>query len=259
MEDINDLLYDDVEAKYLALQNKKKNRRKKKRKKRLLILLAACVLAALYFISDFSKVKSLDVRGNSFYTKQMVLQKVGLTYDSRYIVIPRFYLEWKLEKDDLIEDATVHKGLDGAITIDVKEKSIVGYYIDNGKNYALVNDGSSLVIDSAKLDTIVNYPLVDGFTAGERKKLAKSFGGKQKVDDSIVQMISEMVPYETSYDKHMVKIIMQDGNTIFTSYESMPLLNDYLGTLKRLKKSNVCLWPDAATHSIHNENCSKKE
>ncbi|MCB6603200.1 cell division protein FtsQ, partial [Erysipelatoclostridium ramosum] len=88
-----------VEAKYLALQNNKKNRRKKKRKKRLLILLAACVLAALYFISDFSKVKSLDVRGNSFYTKQMVLQKVGLTYDSRYIVIPRFYLEWKLEKD----------------------------------------------------------------------------------------------------------------------------------------------------------------
>lgn len=259
MEDINDLLYDDVEAKYLALQNKKKNRRKKKRKKRLLILLVALALAALYFISDFSKVKSLDVRGNSFYTKQMVLQKAGLTYDSRYIVIPRFYLEWKLEKDDLIEAATVHKELDGAITIEVKEKSIVGYYIDNGKNYALVNDGSSLVIDSAMLDTIVNYPLVDGFTAAERKKLAKSFGGKQKVEDSIVQMISEMVPYETSYDKHMVKIIMQDGNTIFTSYEPMPLLNDYLGTLKRLKKSNVCLWPDAATHSIHNENCSKKE
>lgn len=140
MEDINDLLYDDVEAKYLALQNKKKNRRKKKRKKRLLILLVALALAALYFISDFSKVKSLDVRGNSFYTKQMVLQKAGLTYDSRYIVIPRFYLEWKLEKDDLIEAATVHKELDGAITIEVKEKSIVGYYIDNGKNYALVND-----------------------------------------------------------------------------------------------------------------------
>ena len=63
----------------------------------------------------------------------MVLQKAGLTYDSRYIVIPRFYLEWKLEKDDLIEAATVHKELDGAITIEVKEKSIVGYYIDNGK------------------------------------------------------------------------------------------------------------------------------
>ena len=37
MEDINDLLYDDVEAKYLALQNKKKNRRKKKLKVRLII------------------------------------------------------------------------------------------------------------------------------------------------------------------------------------------------------------------------------
>ena len=259
MEEINDLLYDDVEAKYLALQNKKKNRKKRKRKNRLCFLLIAAALAAMYFISDFSKVKSLDVNGNVFYTKQAVLKKAGLSYDSRYIIIPRIYLEWKLEKDELIEDATVHKGLDGAIMIDIKEKSIIGYYVENGKNYALVNDGTSLEIESSKLDAIVNYPLVDGFTAEERKKLAKSFGGKEKVKDSIIAMMSEIIPYKTSYDSHMVKIIMQDGNTIFTSYESMPLLNDYLGTLKRLKKSNVCLWPDAATHAIHNENCSKKE
>ena len=76
MEDINDLLYDDVEAKYLALQNKKKNRRKKKRKKRLLILLVALACRAVYFIeSDFSKVKSLDeeipsIRNKWFFKRQ---------------------------------------------------------------------------------------------------------------------------------------------------------------------------------------------
>lgn len=259
MEDINDLLYDDVEAKYLALQNKKKNRKKKKRKRRLVILLAVTILIILYLISDFSKVKSLDVKGNIFYTKQDVLTKADLNYESRYLLVPGFYLEWQLEKDALIEDADVYKGLDGAITITIKEKGVVGYYIEDGKNYALVNDGSSMEIDSGRLDMIVNYPLIDGFDATQRIKLAKSFKGEEEVDANIIRMISEMAPYETSYDANMVKIVMQDGNTIYTSYDSIILLNDYLATLKRLKKSNACLWPDIATHSIHNEDCSKKE
>ena len=110
----------------------------------------------------------------------MVLQKAGLTYDSRYIVIPRFYLEWKLEKDDLIEAATVHKELDGAITIEVKEKSIVGYYIDNGKNYALVNDGSSLVIDSTMLDTIVNYRSWTALRLRSGKSLPKALAENRR-------------------------------------------------------------------------------
>ena len=72
-------------------------------------------------------------------------------------------------------------------------------------------------------------------------------------------MISEIVPYATSYDEHMVKIIMSDGNTIFTSYESIPLLNSYLDTLMELKKDKACLWPDINTGSIQSLDCSTKE
>lgn len=259
MEDLNELLYDDVEAKILAYKTKRDNRKKRRHRKQLIVLLILIALATVYFISDVSKVKSLDVEGNSFYTKQAILNKAGVSYETRYVVIPKIYLEWKLKQDPLIEDVTVSKKLDGSLRFDVKEKTIIGYYVENGKNYALVKDGSSIVISSDDLHNIVKYPLLDGFSANQRKKLAQSFNGKEPVREEIIAMISEMVPYETSYDKHMVKIVMQDGNMIFTSYDSMPLLNDYLGTLKKLKKNNVCLWPDAATHSIHNENCSKKE
>lgn len=260
MEDLNDILYDDAEARYLALQNKKKNRKKRRRKRRLLILAVLIFLGTLYFTNDISKVKSLEVNGNKFYTKEMVLKKAELSYDTRYIVVPKFYIEWKLKQDDFIKDVQVSKGMDGAITINVTEKTIIGYFIEDDKNYALVNDGSQLEIKSEYLGTIVNYPMIDGFSKSERKKMAKSFSiSKNEVSSSVISMISEIQPYETSYDKNMVKIIMQDGNTIFTSYESIPLLNDYLATLKKLNKTNVCLWPDAATHSMHNESCSKKE
>lgn len=260
MEDLEDILYDDVEAKFLTLQNKKKNRKKRRRRRRLLILLVLVCIGALYFYSDLSKVKSLEVKGNRFYSKEMVLKKANLSYDTRYIVMPKFYIEWTLEKDSFIQEASVTKGMDGAIKVTIIEKTIVGYFIENGKNYVLVSDGSQIEIKSEELDRIVNYPLIDGFSKAERKKLATSFNkSKNEVKSEIISMISEMQPYETSYDKHMVKIVMQDGNTIFTSYDSMSLLNDYLGTLKKLNKSNVCLWPDVATHSMHNESCNKKE
>ena len=72
MEELNDLLYDDVEAKYLALQKKKKNRKKKKRQRRLLILVILIAVIAVYFYSDISKVNALKVSGNVFYNEEEI-------------------------------------------------------------------------------------------------------------------------------------------------------------------------------------------
>lgn len=260
MEDIEDILYDDVEAKYLALQNKKKNRKRNRRKFQLIVLLLVVVVGGLYFSSDFSKVKSLEVNGNLFYDKDTVLKKAGLSYNTRYIVVPKFYIEWNLKDDKLISHVSVDKGMNGTITLSVKEKEIIGYFIEDNKNYALINDGTKIEIKSAYLDKIVNFPLIDGFSKAEQKKLCEGFAKKGNVvKANVIHMISEITPYATSYDEHMVKIIMQDGNTIFTSYDSIPLLNNYLETLKSLNKDHACLWPDITTGSIQSLDCDKKE
>lgn len=262
MEDINDLLYNDVEAKFLALQNKKKKRKKRRRKIRMISLLIIVVIGVLYFSSDASKVKSLEVEGNLFYTKEEVLKKAGLSYHTRYIVTPKLYIEYKLKQDSLLEDVEVKKTLGGAITIHVKEKTIIGYFIKDDKNYALVQDGSNIEITSENLGAIVHFPLIDGFEDDQLKLLAQSFVMKNRaVTADMMAMISEIHPYAASYDKHMVKLIMQDGNIIYTDYASMPLLNNYKeGVLKNVKegkkKERLCLLLDDATAHIHTEDCS---
>lgn len=260
MEELDDILYDDVEAKYLALQNKKRNRKKRRRRRNLMLLVIILVIGGIYFNSDYSKVKSLAVRGNTFYSEQEVLQKAQLSYNTRYILIPKMYIRWKLEQDPLIENVKVHKDMFGAITIDVKERGIVGYLVSNNKNYLLLVNGRKVEIQSQDLGAIVNFPLIHGFRSAQLKKLAHSFAQqKEAVHPDIIHMMSEITPYATSYDKHMVKIVMQDGNTIFTSYESMPLLNMYLDTIKGLNKDHACLWPDISTRSIQSLDCSSKE
>ena len=128
MEQLDELLYDDVEAKYLALQNKKKKRKKRRRKRRLVIAGAILLVASLYFMSDISKVKSLEVKGNRFYTKEDVLKKAHLSYETRYMITPKCYLSWKLKKDDFIEDVEIEKSMDGVIAIEIKEKLVIGYF-----------------------------------------------------------------------------------------------------------------------------------
>lgn len=256
MEELDELLYDDVEAKYLALQNKKKQRKKRRRKRRLLIIGGILVIGFLYFSSDLSKVKSLEVKGNRFYTKEDVLKKAALSFQTRYMITPKFYISWKLKQDDLIEDVTIEKSLDGVIALDIKEKLVVGYFVDGEKNYALLGDGTQKEITSDNLDTIVNYPLIDGFSKKERKNLAAAFAkGEKAVNQDIISMVSEITPHEESYDKHMVKIVMQDGNTIYTSYDSVFILNSYKQTLKNLKKSHVCFVMDANTETYITEDC----
>ena len=157
MEDINDLLYNDVEAKFLALQNKKKKRKKRRRKIRLIVLSVLLLSGALYFTSDSSKVKSLDVNGNLFYTKNMVLKKANLSYNTRYIVMPKLYIEYKLKQDDMIKDAEVTKA-NGSIHIHIKEKTSIGYFVKDEKNYVLLEDGSTKEITQDNLSVIANFP-----------------------------------------------------------------------------------------------------
>lgn len=262
MEDLNDLLYNDVEAKFLALQNKKKKRKKRRRKIRLIAFGVILLIGVLYFSSDASKVKSLEVSGNLFYTKEEVLKKAGLSYNTRYIVVPKLYIEYRLHQDDLLKDVEVKKTMNGVITIQVKEKMIIGYFVKDEKNYALVSDGSTKEITSEHLSMIVNFPLIDGFSDEQLKNLAASFMVENReVSQNMIAMISEIHPYQASYDKNMVKLVMQDGNFIYTDYASMPLLNDYKeGVLKNIKegkkKERLCVVLDDATANIHTEDCS---
>ena len=172
MEELNDLLYDDVEAKYLALQKKKKNRKKKKRQRRLLILVILIAVIAVYFYSDISKVNALKVSGNVFYNEEEILKKANLSYDTRYMVMPKWYIEWKLLKDPLIDEVHVEKKLNGSISIKVSEKGMLGYLVENEENYMLMEDGSKTEIDEDRLSTIVDFPLINGFEEKELKQLS---------------------------------------------------------------------------------------
>lgn len=263
MEEINKIIYDDEEAKLLALENKKKNRKKRMLVIRIISLLGIICLFVAYFASDLSKVKSVQVIGNDYYYDKDIMKLAGIDYETPYLLtgIPFLY-EKTLNDNQMIDDCDISFGMDGIVRIEVKEKQVIGYYLNEKKAelYLLLSDGSSLKVEEEHEKSIVKYPLLSGFDDKQLKKIASTFASKKDpVREDIMAMVSEILPHQESYDSDMLKIVMIDGNTFYTSFQTVSQINAYKGVLKELKKENVCFVMIPNTDTIQTEDCSAFE
>lgn len=227
------------------LQKVKKRKRKKRNRKiiRFIFLLCTVSLFILYLISDSSKVRSLTVQNNSIYSDEEILSKAKLNYQSSYLLTNRFWVNHLLKKDVLIKNASMSKDLQGGFTIYIEEEKIIGYI--NEQPSSLLVQGKGL-LDVKNID-VSNIPRLSNFSDQQLAKLDDAF---EKVEPSIIAMISEILPHLESYNAEMVKIIMNDGNRITTSYEGVYLLNQYKHILPQLNGTHVCLFMDEYSGNI---------
>jgi len=258
---MKDILYDDVEQKFIELQDRKKRRKVRWRRVKRLVIVIVLVIGTVYFSSNYSKVQSLSISGNTYYSDNDILNMADLSYETRYIIMPKCLISWNLEKYDLIDSVDVIKNWQGAIHVEVHEKKILGSVKgEDGKHYLIVcgNPYEKITVDDAHLSSLVNYPVLGKFDEENMQKLVDAFiVNRREVNEDMIAMISEIQPYARSYDEHMVKLVMQDGNTLFSSYDGIPLLNDYKQVLRSSSKSHVCMELDETNASIYESSCSK--
>lgn len=262
MEDLKEILYDDVEQKFIELQDRKKKRKIRWQRVKLIVLAVVALVAIFYFSSEHSKVKSLSVSGNTYYRDDEILDLANLSYETRYVIMPKFLIAWNLEKQELIDYVDVIKNWQGSIHLEVHEKKILGSVKgEDGTMYVIVcgKPYEKIAVDEAHLSALSNYPKLGDFDEENMQLLVNAFIiDKREVSEDLIAMISEIQPYSRSYDAHMVKIIMQDGNTLFSAYDGIPLLNDYKQVLRSSGKSHVCLELDETNASIYEGACNKK-
>lgn len=219
----------------------------------LLIIVSSFMI---YYFSFDSRVKVLAATGNYYYTDQQILEMAGLNSKTRMLLAPAFVIEQRLSTDPLIESVSVKKGQE-SILVNVKEKTIIGYYVKDGHNYMLTNEGESILINEKYLNNIIHIPLLSDFSDEQLKMIWQEF---KKYDSlltrEVIEKIAEMVPYSTSYDSNMIKITMQDGNMVYTSVPDLMMMSHYEDMLSQLKGQSVCLVLDATNSSINKLDCA---
>lgn len=265
MEDVNDLLYDENDERMNEVINKKEKRKRKRKQHVIFLILGLIVLFAGYLISDYSKIKSLSVTGNNMYTEKEIYEITGIDYNNRYLFTSSFIIKSKLKRCEFIEDAKIVKE-NGTIEIQLKEKKVVGYleYEDGSRDLLLANGEKINCTKDGKLwyiydSCITKVPLITGFDDEEQlQNLAKGFfNTKKEVTQQFISRISEITPFVQSYDEHMVKLLMQDGNSVYSSYDGIGLLCYYDDVLKELQGTDVCLFVEETANIMMKAECPK--
>lgn len=240
---------------------------KKKKRFQLKFGLKACyVLSAIifllssflvYFFSDDSKVKVITCTGNYYYSDQEILKTAHVNAQTRLWLTPMFMVSDEVKTLPLVDTVQIHRS-GGKLEIEVKEKTVIGYYVKDDSNYVLTTEGESIKIDEEDLMQIVHFPLLSGFDSKQLKNVAKQFKKyKKELSRDVIEKMAEIIPYESSYDANMLQITMQDGNKVCTTLESLYMITNYSSMLNQLEGKNVCLVLDKDNSAIEKINCDQ--
>lgn len=209
----------------------------------------------VYYFSTDSHVKVLSCKNNYYLSDSEVYDLANVSTKTRLYLVPSILLDKRVEKMPFVQSCKVSKK-NRKLTFDVQEKLIVGYYVKDDKNFALLQDGTSIEIEEQYLNMIVHFPLLSDFNAKQRKQLCEQFQKHSKIlTRDLIEKFAEIVPYKTSYDKNMFKITMQDGNIVYTNLKSIKMLSKYQSVLTKLKGQSVCLVLDSTHSTIEKVNC----
>lgn len=211
----------------------------------------------VYFFSNDSKVKVIACTGNYYYSDQEILRTAHVGTQTRLWLTPMFMVSDAVETLPLIDSVQIHRS-GGKLEIDVQEKTVIGYYVQDDSNYVLTSKGESLKINEEDLMQIVHFPLLSGFDEKQLKNIARQFQEhKKELSRDVIEKMAEIIPYESSYDKNMLQITMQDGNKVYTTLESLYMITNYSSMLNQLEGKNVCLVLDKDNSAIEKINCDQ--
>ena len=219
------------------------------------IVLLAFVLFLLF--SDESKIFDITVSGNHYYDDQDV-EKIGDINSNYFLNVP-FLIENKLKKHPLIEDAKV-SFLDGKIVnIDIKEKKLVGYKLNEEGSFEILTvDNIFYPLKDSEIYLISNVPLLDITNEENLKKFCKNMN---ELEPDIIRQISEINSYPFSYDPDMFEFVMSDGNYCFVSLNDIDKIVEYYSISFNIDQDvgHACIYIGDFTISAYSSTCPWQE
>lgn len=214
----------------------------------------------IYLLSPATQIQALSCTGNYYYTPQQVYAIAGVSIDDRTFLHTPSQVASVLKQNPLIESATVE--LDGQnMSIEITEKTIIGYFEQDGFQYLVSSEGERIrMTDELDASTLVHFPLIAKMEDGSMADIDLIAKEVRRHPDyltrEVLEKIAEIQPWEESYDKEMLKLVLQDGNTVFTSIRSLYMMSAYQQVLTNLQGDNVCFLLDGENGVVDKVACT---
>ena len=100
--------------------------------------------------------------------------------------------------------------------------------------------------EAYKLDDVLGKPtLINYVPENIEKSFVKEFS---KLDNNIIDLISEIEYSKTNYDEKRFLFYMNDGNEVYITISRIELMNKYIDIVKKLSNKNGILYLDSGNY-----------
>ncbi|PKM89902.1 MAG: hypothetical protein CVU85_01735 [Firmicutes bacterium HGW-Firmicutes-10] len=246
-----------IKAVTQAIKDKKIRQRKRLIKiytRRLVFLILFIILGlSTYWLdqSELFRVKSVSVTGNTHVSDEEIIALSEIIAGERMWLLSKGSVSKKVSSSVWVKGVNIIKS-QNIVTIEVTEHRVLGYKVTD-KISLLLQSGQLIPLKESQLDWIATVALISGFDEETLlKKLVDSFA---EVDDSIMMFVSEIHQSSVSYDEALIRLIMSDGNQIFTDFAALDLINEYKLIVNQINPANKCIYFDALHRAYSSRPC----
>ena len=245
------------------LNNKNIDNQNKKKKNIIFIYSFICgiVVFVLFIVfllfSKESQIFDVSVSSNRYIDDEDILEIADIN-DNYFLNVP-FLIESRLKKHPLIEDAKVSFLDNKIINVDIKERKLVGYMLnEEGMFEVLTADNKQYVLKDDEIYIISYIPLIEIPNEDKKERFCKKMN---ELEPDIISQISEINLYPFSYDPDMFEFVMADGNYCFVSLYDIDKIVDYYSVSFNIDQDvgHACIYVGDFTISAYASTCPWQE
>ena len=221
-------------------------KRKRKLKLSRVFLTLFFLFLVVFIVISLTKIKvnGFSISGNTYYTDNEILDMTGLSKYPSFLLTNSYNVSSKVKDNKLIKRITIKKTLYGRFNVTVTENKILFY--DSVNNKSVTADGSLVSYYYEYSPVLVNE-------VNNKKVYNKLIEKMIKVNDDILNNISEIKYEPNDIDKERFLLSMNDGNYVYVTMSKFSSINKYLDIVKTLDSKNGILYLDYGNYFVPKE------
>ena len=227
------------------MKKKKKNKKRKLRVFRVIkTFFVLCIVLLVIYLITLIPTRGYYVTNNNYYSDDEILDILKLNNKSSFLLTSQSSINSKVKKNEILKKVKLHKKLYLEFELEVLENKIMFYDLKNNKS--VLEDGTKVNIKNKNYIVLTNEIKDKNIY----KKLAKKM---LKIDDDILDIISEIKYDPNEVDNERFLFSMNDGNYVYITLSKIKKINSYEKIVESIKDQKGILYLDYGNYFVPKE------
>ena len=203
------------------------------------------MISLIIYIISLLKIRTFYVYDNKYLTDEEVLDILKLNKKSSFLLTNTLTEKAIISKNKKIKDVKIKKTISLEVKVYITEYKIL--YYDKENKYSVIENGDTVDYICDDAPVLVNKI--------EDKEISKKFINKiSKVNDDILDIISEIKYVPNGIDKERFVFSMNDGNYVYVTISKLTKINEYKSVIDSVEDKRGILYLDYGNYFVPKEN-----